>query len=125
MTAGARWARRSRSRPPRRCARAGCAAPASTTLRFLPTRRAARLVPLDDHAAPAHGDLCDTHAAALVLPRGWHLDDERDAHADHVDVVDDDVAAHDPPTHRDPRLERMLDARTPLLRRAFDNTRTA
>ena len=56
---------------------AGCGAPASVTLRFQPTERQAWLVELDEHAARTQGDLCNRHAAALVLPRGWELHDER------------------------------------------------
>jgi hypothetical protein len=102
----------------RRCVRAGCTRHATTTLRFLPTRRAARLGPVGGSAAPGHADLCDHHARVLVLPRGWSLDDRRvDAgrlHGDDGSGADED----------DPHLSRLLDATTPLLRRAFDNTRT-
>jgi hypothetical protein len=61
----------------RLCARAGCGAPAVATLRFQSTQRRAWLVELDDNAARTQGDLCQRHAAALVLPRGWDLQDER------------------------------------------------
>src|SRR6478609_626205 len=59
------------------CARAGCNAPAVATLRFQSTERRAWLAELDDSAARTQGDLCQRHAAALVLPRGWELHDER------------------------------------------------
>src|SRR5579864_7124990 len=59
------------------CARAGCNAPAVATLRFQPTERQAWLAELDESAARTQGDLCRRHAAALVLPRGWELHDER------------------------------------------------
>src|SRR5690349_3963256 len=65
------------SRVRRRCARAGCNAPAVATLRFEPTERLAWLAELDESAARTQGDLCQRHAAALVLPRGWALHDER------------------------------------------------
>jgi Protein of unknown function (DUF3499) len=65
------------SRLRRQCARAGCATPAVTTLRFEPTLRQAWLVDLDEAAARTQGDLCHRHAEALVLPRGWKLHDER------------------------------------------------
>jgi|SRR5579862_7022551 len=61
------------------CARAGCNAPAVATLRFQPTEREAWLAELDESAARTQGDLCQRHAAALVLPRGWELHDERRA----------------------------------------------
>jgi len=65
------------SRLRRLCARAGCNAPAVATLRFEPTERLAWLAELDESAARTQGDLCQRHAAALVLPRGWELHDER------------------------------------------------
>src|SRR5256885_1633080 len=65
------------SRLRRLCARAGCNAPAVATLRFEPTERLAWLAELDQSAARTQGDLCQRPAAALVLPRGWELHDER------------------------------------------------
>lgn len=43
----------------------------------MPTQREAWLVDLDDAGARTEGDLCNRHATALVLPRGWALHDER------------------------------------------------
>jgi len=77
MNAGPKWSLRNGSQYRRLCARAGCGAPASVTLRFQPTQRQAWLVALDEHASRTQGDLCNRHAAALVLPRGWELHDER------------------------------------------------
>jgi Protein of unknown function (DUF3499) len=77
MIPGTKWARRYGAYTRRTCARPGCGAPAAATLRFLPTQREAWLVDLDDAAARTEGDLCARHAAALVLPRGWQLHDER------------------------------------------------
>jgi hypothetical protein len=74
---GGSWARRQGLHFRRLCARAGCGAPATATLRFQPTLRQAWLVDLDESAARTQGDLCRRHAAALVLPRGWELHDER------------------------------------------------
>src|SRR5690242_20313434 len=80
------------SRLRRLCARAGCNAPAVATLRFEPTERLAWLAELDESAARTQGDLCQRHAAALVLPRGWELHDERVV--ERIDAVDaDDVVA--------------------------------
>jgi hypothetical protein len=59
------------------CARPGCGAAATATLRFQPTLRQAWLVDLDEATARTQGDLCRRHAAALVLPRGWELHDQR------------------------------------------------
>ncbi len=77
MIPGTKWARRYGAFTRRTCARPGCGVPAAATLRFLPTQREAWLVDLDDAAARTEGDLCARHAAALVLPRGWQLHDER------------------------------------------------
>ncbi len=73
MTTGSNWARRYGPNHRRLCARPGCGAPASATLRFQPTQREAWLVDLDDESARTEGDLCARHAAGLVLPRGWQL----------------------------------------------------
>jgi len=77
MNSGPKWSLRNGSQYQRLCARAGCGAPASVTLRFQPTQRQAWLVELDEYAARTQGDLCHRHAATLVLPRGWELHDER------------------------------------------------
>ena len=163
------------SRLRRTCARAGCNAPAVATLRFEPTERLAWLAELDESAARTQGDLCQRHAAALVLPRGWKLHDERvllvepapgvgaqlpepaGEVADPIEQEDEPVAPEyeapaavepEPPvaangnaTHTVPaqfgatdddaideavteELDTILDARTPLLRRAFRNARS-
>jgi hypothetical protein len=77
MNSGPKWSLRNGSQYQRLCARAGCGAAAAATLRFQPTQRQAWLVELDEHASRTQGDLCNRHAATLVLPRGWELHDER------------------------------------------------
>lgn len=74
---GGSWTQRQGLHFRRLCARPGCGTPATATLRFQPTLRQAWLVDLDESAARTQGDLCRRHAAALVLPRGWELHDER------------------------------------------------
>jgi len=162
------------SRLRRICARAGCNAPAVATLRFEPTERLAWIAELDESAARTQGDLCQRHAAALVLPRGWELHDERDLLveaatdvgeqlpepavevADPIEQEDEPAAPEDEgPAEVEPEparvangnatrtvpaqfgatddeavdeavtedLDTILDARTPLLRRAFRNAR--
>jgi hypothetical protein len=165
MNSGTSGARRQGSQYRRLCARAGCGAPAATTLRFQPTLRQAWLVDLDESAARTHGDLCHRHAASLVLPRGWELHDERtDASSREGDRPPAEGADEssprrvrvrrrapangsqpDPAPSRlpgfepvivppnghaateteedDDALNAILDARTPLLRRAFRNSR--
>jgi uncharacterized protein DUF3499 len=177
------WSRYGSQR--RVCARAGCNAPAVATLRFQSTERRAWLAELDDTAARTQGDLCQRHAAALVLPRGWELHDERPFAAaggaappreptpiepaagaatvtvidpaevvEEVDVAEVNEPVADPPdepaAESDPEpaangngngagpvigaqdddaveeaLDSILDARTPLLQRAFRNSRPA
>ncbi len=74
---GGSWSQRQGLYFRRLCARPGCGTAATATLRFQPTLRQAWLVDLDESAARTQGDLCRRHAAALVLPRGWELHDER------------------------------------------------
>jgi hypothetical protein len=169
------------SRLRRLCARAGCNAPAVATLRFEPTERLAWLAELDESAARTQGDLCQRHAAAVVLPRGWELHDERVAAPlvdpvdappapvaqetvaiEIVEAVEEEAAVADEAAEPDSKpadteaepaamsngngartvpaqfgatgddavdeaitgeLETILDARTPLLQRAFRNAR--
>jgi hypothetical protein len=155
-------------------------------LRFQPTERRAWLAELDYSAARTQGDLCQRHAAALVLPRGWDLHDERpfaaagtaappreptpiDAHVETtvevverveaveevnaVEPVDETVQPDEREAEAEPEgdaeaepaaaningagpvigaqdddaveeaLDSILDARTPLLQRAFRNAR--
>ena len=178
---GSKWSPRYGTQYRRLCARAGCSAPAVVTLRFQSTERQAWLVELDDNSARTQGDLCSRHAAALVLPRGWELHDERsaasppaggekegapkpsrsarrvrtrrrveaetpaepealpglDADANVDPDAEADAAgnggaprgapaqfgANDDAEVVDDALDAILDARTPLLRRAFRNAR--
>jgi hypothetical protein len=77
MNSGPKWSLRNGAQYRRLCARPGCGAAAVATLRFQSTQRQAWLVELDANASRTQGDLCQRHAAALVLPRGWELHDER------------------------------------------------
>lgn len=139
MNARPSWARRFRPVAERTCARPGCAAPAHATLRFTPTGRAARLVPVDPERGASRGDLCEHHAQTVVLPRGWQLHDERPVRpvpplpAEHQGEPRARVeprrlraprAVLEPDDH-DPELDRLLDADSPLLRRAFRKSRGA
>jgi len=159
MSSTPSWSRHASQR--RLCARAGCNAPAVATLRFQPTERRAWLAELDDSAARTQGDLCQRHAAALVLPRGWELHDERPLvaadgaapprEATPIKAVEIEAAVATidvEPTDAEPEtktaaadangagpvlggddeaveeeLDTILDARTPLLQRAFRNAR--
>ena len=101
MIPGPNWARRYGSHHRKLCARPGCGAVAAATLRFQPTQREAWLVELDDTSPRTEGDLCARHAAALVLPRGWQLHDER---VDRPDAIDD--APPGPKRRKTPRARR-------------------
>jgi hypothetical protein len=61
----------------RRCARPGCPAPASATLRFDYARRDAWIDPLLDDPEPQSYDLCGTHVGRTHAPYGWRLRDRR------------------------------------------------
>jgi hypothetical protein len=110
MNSQSNFARHYRSNDRRLCARPGCGAPATATLRFQSTAREAWLVAIDQSASRGEGDLCAEHAEALVLPRGWTLRDERP-----LRLVDDAPLSE---------LDKQLDARTPLLQRAFEKVRS-
>jgi hypothetical protein len=137
MIPGPNWARRYGTQHRRLCARPGCGTPAVATLRFHSTHREGFLVDLDDASARVQGDLCTRHAESLVLPRGWELHDRRaDARERGVPplrlatVEHDVVALTSIPAQLDviedqhgEVLAEVLDARTPLLERAFRNAR--
>jgi hypothetical protein len=87
----------------RNCARPGCNATATATFTFDARELTVWLdVPVDDGARA--GELCERHVKKLTPPKGWYLDDRRGRR---------DAQAHE--------LEVLLDARSPLLARAFQN----
>jgi hypothetical protein len=88
----------------RLCARPGCNAAAAATFTFDPEELIVWLDAPDDSGLRA-GELCERHARALTPPQGWKLDDRRGKR---------EAAAHD--------LAVVLDARSPLLSRAFRNS---
>jgi len=61
----------------RRCARPDCHGLASTTLSYDYPASTVWLDGLSDEAHPMTHDLCDRHADALSVPRGWVLRDRR------------------------------------------------
>jgi hypothetical protein len=62
----------------RLCERPGCGEPASVSYGFDPRRQLAWLATLEPLAGGAPGGvLCQRHADAMVMPRGWWLDDRR------------------------------------------------
>jgi hypothetical protein len=60
------------------CERPACAEPATVTYGFDAAGGVAWLEPLRDEGS-SQGRLCRRHADAMVVPRGWWLDDRRDA----------------------------------------------
>ena len=88
----------------RQCARPGCSLVASATFTFDAAEQTVWLdVPADDGARA--GELCERHVQVLTPPQGWRLDDRRGKR---------EAAAHE--------LAHTLDARSPLLSRAFRNS---
>jgi hypothetical protein len=87
----------------RRCARLGCNSVAAATFTFDPDELIIWLDAPVDGAARA-GDLCERHVERLSPPQGWTLGDRRGKR---------EAAAQE--------LAVTLDARTPLLARAFRN----
>ena len=63
----------------RQCARPGCSAAAAATLAYDYRRRVTWLVPLSGESHPMAYDLCEAHADATTVPRGWRLEDRRGA----------------------------------------------
>lgn len=64
------------------CERPGCAAPATVAYGFDTADLLVWLSPFEpeDKARPyGTGILCRRHADALAVPRGWHVDDRREA----------------------------------------------
>jgi hypothetical protein len=63
----------------RLCARPGCGQRAAATLSYDYRRRAAWIDGLTPDPYPTEHDLCPLHAAGMVVPNGWHLEDRRTA----------------------------------------------
>jgi hypothetical protein len=61
----------------RRCERPDCAVVATVGYGFDASQRVAWFVDLASTPSANAGALCRRHAAAMVLPRGWWLDDRR------------------------------------------------
>jgi hypothetical protein len=57
----------------RRCSRAGCPSPATSTLTYAYRDSTAVLGPLANQVEPHCYDLCQAHAQTLSAPRGWEV----------------------------------------------------
>ncbi|MEI8322473.1 MAG: DUF3499 family protein [Actinomycetes bacterium] len=62
----------------RLCERPGCSAPAAVAYGFNTQLLAVWLNVFDPKEPFGTGILCRRHADALVVPRGWHIDDRRE-----------------------------------------------
>jgi hypothetical protein len=131
-----------------RCSRVGCGGYAVASFCFDGRAALVWLDPLDLDRGPGAGVLCARHADALTPPRGWHLRDRRPRAPRLWDdrpptVISDTRSANktdhaaavartgppatDPLPFDDSRpaprgiesIDGLLDARTPLLKRAF------
>jgi hypothetical protein len=89
----------------RGCGRPGCNAPAAAAIGFDATRQTVWLHPLDEPEAT--GRLCRVHADSLRPPQGWRFFDYREPGEQQANVTD------------------LLDARSPLLERAFRGARAS
>lgn len=117
------------------CERPGCAEPATVGYGFDPRRQLVWLQSIS--GGVAGGSLCRRHADAMVVPRGWWLDDQRGQPEPALTLVDNAPPAVDEPSQRDDDstpawsplavartdLVEVLDATTPLLARAFGRAR--
>ena len=96
----------------RQCAWFGCSAVASATYTFDSSTCTVWLDTPFEGSARA-GDLCHRHARSLKPPRGWQVEDRRDAD------VEDPRPEGAPDSDPEAELRKMLDAHSPLLERAF------
>lgn len=62
----------------RLCERPGCSEPGAAAYGMIPEDLLFWIAPLDDAPAVEHNVLCRRHADAMVVPRGWTLDDRRE-----------------------------------------------
>ena len=87
----------------RLCERPGCAAPADVSYGI---DKIALTVWVDNRAVPERehaGRLCRRHANALIVPRGWTLDDRREAIPRLFKALAEEVAAQETGTKRKSR----------------------
>jgi hypothetical protein len=107
----------------RQCARPSCSAIATATFTFDAEEKTVWLDAPSEGAARA-GELCERHARALTPPQGWELDDRRavarpaSPSAQQPVTQNSFARANVPDNVSD--LRQVLDARTPLLSRAFE-----
>ncbi|MFP5488515.1 MAG: DUF3499 family protein [Acidimicrobiia bacterium] len=62
----------------RLCERPGCSEPGAAAYGMVPEDLLFWIAPLHDAPVDDHNVLCRRHADAMVVPRGWTLDDRRE-----------------------------------------------
>lgn len=62
----------------RLCERPGCSEPGAAAYGMFPEDLLFWIAPLHDAPVDDHNVLCQRHADAMVVPRGWTLDDRRE-----------------------------------------------
>jgi hypothetical protein len=91
------------------CERPGCSDVAAMAYGFDVDRLLVWLATRDPDADPARaGSLCKRHADAMVVPRGWTLDDRREAEPRLFRPKADEAPAPAPPRRR-PRRKKVAD----------------
>ena len=101
----------------RRCSRAGCQRPATSTLTYAYRDSTAVLGPLASQAEPHCYDLCQQHSQTLSAPRGWEMirlavEEQPKPTSDDLlalaDAVRDVGLSYDPPAGptREPQMQR-------------------
>ncbi len=91
------------------CERPGCSDVAAMAYGFDVDRLLVWLAVRDPDADPARaGSLCKRHADAMVVPRGWTLDDRREAEPRLFRPKADEAAAPAPPRRR-PRRKKVAE----------------
>lgn len=110
----------------RRCSRAGCSNPATSTLTYAYRDSTAVVGPLASRSEPHGYDLCSTHALTLSAPRGWEVirlavEDEPRPSTDDLlalaDAVREVGLSYDPPPGPDPGPPRRRNGIVELGRR--------
>jgi hypothetical protein len=62
----------------RLCERPGCSEPGAAAYGMVPEDLLFWIAPMNDAPVADHNVLCKRHADAMVVPRGWTLDDRRE-----------------------------------------------
>src|SRR5262245_12801371 len=108
------------------CERPGCSDVAAMAYGFDVDRLLVWLAPRDPDADPARaGSLCKRHADAMVVPRGWTLDDRRESQPRLFRPKADEAAAPAPPRRRTRRKKVADPQPEPEARPAPQPTLTA